>query len=158
MTPDPSRDDGVLEPEDLEIEPDGERVDRIDEHRFVVRPDADEASSERNGPADDTVGSADDTVGSADDTVDSADDTVGSGEVDDAVDPSTALSLAESSAPHGVEITLKTDGELASHRVTSHDVREVFSELLAWYARQLDDDLSPTETLRVLLAPTDLED
>ena len=46
---------------------------------------------------------------------------------------------------------------MAHHRVTSHDVREVFADLLTWYASQLDDDLSPTEALRVLLATTDLE-
>ncbi len=52
---------------------------------------------------------------------------------------------------------MKTDGEIAHHRATSNDVREVFVDLLTWYAGQLDDDMSPSEALQVMLAASDLE-
>jgi len=44
----------------------------------------------------------------------------------------------------GVDITLKTDGVVAHHSAASHDVRDVFVDLLTWYAGQLDDDMSPS--------------
>ncbi|WP_425499796.1 DUF7500 family protein [Natrinema caseinilyticum] len=33
----------------------------------------------------------------------------------------------------------------------------MFVDLLTWYAGQLDDDLSPSEALRVMLVTSDLE-
>ncbi|MCU4974303.1 hypothetical protein OB955_16375 [Halobacteria archaeon AArc-m2/3/4] len=65
--------------------------------------------------------------------------------------------LESTSDPHGIDVTLKTDGELAHLQTTSKDVREVFAEMLTWYADQLDDDLSPAQVLEVMLATTDLE-
>ena len=68
-----------------------------------------------------------------------------------------ADTLEAAAEPHGIDVTLKTDGELAHLQTTSNDVREVFSEMLTWYADQLDDDCTPAEALQVLLATTNLE-
>ncbi|WP_276255657.1 DUF7500 family protein [Halomontanus rarus] len=87
----------------------------------------------------------------------------GSREPDTALEPDEPITTAEShllestTDPHGIDITLKTDGELAHLQTTSKDVREVFAEMLTWYADQLDDDLSPAQVLEVMLATTDLE-
>ncbi|MCU4743802.1 DUF7500 family protein [Natronoglomus mannanivorans] len=72
-------------------------------------------------------------------------------------DTSDTHPLESSPDPHGIDVTLKTDGELAHLQTTSRDVREVFAEMLTWYADQLDDDLSPAQVLKVMLATTDLE-
>ena len=129
MTSD-STDDGVLTPDELRDVLADENVERLDENRYLVRPETDSTANQpESGPT-------------ATDAVD---------------EPTTEGSLAVADEPHGVDLTLKTDGELAYFQTTSHDVREVFADMLSWYASQLDDDLSPTETLRVLLATTDLE-
>ncbi|SER19696.1 DUF7500 family protein [Natrinema salaciae] len=130
---DTSDTDSVLEPDDLALE--GDHVRRLDENQYVIRADADELNT-RQFPAGDGI---DGPSPSAVDT------------------PEAAGALADAPEPHGVDIALKTDGEIARHRATSHDVREVFVDLLTWYAGQLDDDLSPSEALRVMLAASDLD-
>ncbi|AGB38114.1 DUF7500 family protein [Natronococcus occultus] len=65
--------------------------------------------------------------------------------------------VGDTPEPHAVDIALKVDGEVARYRTSSNDVREVFAELLTWYATQLDADLSPEETLRLMLEHADLE-
>lgn len=155
MTPNEA-DDGVLDPEDLVL--DAEHVDRLDDNRFLVRPDGDGASG---GP--DRLGAAE--AGPQPDAIDPSDGSsahptpiTGADEPAGATADDPAATLAADPAPHGVAMALKTDGEVATHRGTSHDVREVFADMLAWYANQLDDDLSPTEALEVLLATTDLDE
>ncbi|MFC3960178.1 DUF7500 family protein [Halovivax cerinus] len=195
MTPDRS-DDGVLDPEDLVLDP--EHVDRIEDNRFVVRPDdtdggpSADGSSPRLGPAEevrlsDVDGSSrdprDGSSASPNPITDADGPTLGSGpepagtpesEPADApasetagasvTDPSSETgadptdALAADPAPHGVDISLKTDGAVARHRSTSTDVREVFADMMAWYASQLGDDVTPMEALEVLVATTDLDE
>ncbi|MDF9744653.1 DUF7500 family protein [Natrinema salsiterrestre] len=131
MTEDSHDTDTVLEPDDLELE--GDHVRELAENQYVIRAGSDEQN--------------------ADHLVDG--DTAGP-----LTEPSVETNggaLADASEPHGVDITLKTDGEIAHHRATSHDVREVFVDLLTWYAGQLDDDMSPSEALQVMLAASDLD-
>ncbi|MFP8957811.1 hypothetical protein ACLI4Y_13885 [Natrialbaceae archaeon A-CW3] len=162
MTPDPTHDDAILTPDDLEVTPDNETVTQLGENRYVVRSDSDSSNTDlleglpTPGAVDlEDAGSAGErTRGVVSD--DPAAVGLKAGD-DDAGTQRDEASLAAASEPHGVEITLKTDGELAHHRATSHDVREVFADLLTWYASQLDDEMSPTEALQVLLATTDLE-
>lgn len=71
--------------------------------------------------------------------------------------PSPTEALAASSAGFGVDVTVKTEGGVSRRRVTSNDVREVFTEMLKWYALQLDSDSDPAETLSVLRAASALE-
>ena len=136
MTPDPTHDDGILTPDELQLEND--QVDPIGENRYLVRSDGETAA-------------ADPAAGVTTITSDSSPTHLESDHAQSASD------LADAPEPHGVEITLKTDGELAHHRATSHDVREVFVDLLTWYAGQLDDEMSPSEALQVMLTASDLE-
>ena len=137
-------DDGVLAPDELRL--DDDRVDELGENRFLVRPEGPGSDQRTATP----TSSRDVGEGPA------ADDAVGTvrGGIDD---HARTRQLADAPEPHGVDIALKTDGEIARHHATSHDVREVFVDLLTWYADQLDDDMSPSEALRVMLAASDLE-
>ncbi|WP_436345921.1 DUF7500 family protein [Natronorubrum sp. FCH18a] len=141
MTPDPTQDDGVLTPEELQLEDDN--VAKLSENRYLVRSDGAGATAEM--PAADAAAVATD-----------ADSSPARLESNPS-DQSTDSPLVDAAEPHGVDITLKTDGEIAHHHATSHDVREVFEDLLTWYASQLDDDLSPSEALEVMLAASDLD-
>ncbi len=148
MTPDPlEHDDGVLAPDELRLEDD--RVDELGENRFLVRSEGSGSKRAANSAA---LEAADAPL--AGDRPAGGDRVEGG---DHARTHRADHALAEAPEPHGVDITLKTDGEIAHHHATSHDVREVFVDLLTWYAGQLDDDLSPSEALRVMLAASDLE-
>lgn len=144
MTPDPlEHDDGILAPDELQLEDD--HVDALGENRYLVRSGSDSTRAEMSGALE-----AADVPPADDASAEGAD-----GETDDHA--RTHHALADAPEPHGVDITLKTDGEIAHHRATSNDVREVFVDLLTWYASQLDDDMSPSEALQVMLAASDLE-
>ncbi|WP_394738992.1 DUF7500 family protein [Natronococcus roseus] len=132
MSEDLPYDEGVLTPEELSLETDA--VDELEENRFLVRSEGDDPSSE----APSTV------LTDGRGAVERSSSDVGNG-------------LADAPEPHAVDIALKVDGEVARHRAASSDVREVFAELLTWYATQLDDDLSPEATLRLMLEHADLD-
>ncbi|WP_254808138.1 DUF7500 family protein [Natronosalvus amylolyticus] len=160
MTPDPTHDDSILTPDDLEVTPDNETVTQLDENRYVVRSDSSTDLEKLRIPMPDQFDAVDDDERTRQPPTESSSNADGPLEtVDD--DPAAAAGgtaeLAAASEAHGVDITLKTDGELAHFRTDSNDVREVFAEMLTWYASQLDDDMSPTDALQVLLATTDLE-
>ena len=131
-----SADDAVLEPDELRL--DDERVDPLGENRYLVRPEREPGPPEAVAAGGGGLPSGDGTSLPAGATA-------------------SEIALGSAPEPHGVDITLKTDGELAHYHATSKDVREVFVGLLTWYASQLDDDLSPSEALQVLLATSDLE-
>ncbi|OLZ39734.1 hypothetical protein A6E15_01475 [Natrinema saccharevitans] len=137
MTPNGSQDDGILTPDELQLE--DENVAKLSENRYLVRADA----------ADEEP--------SADATTITDSDASSTHLESERAQTASETALADAAEPHGVDITLKTDGEIAHHHATSHDVREVFVDLLTWYAGQLDDDMSPSEALRVMLAASDLE-
>jgi hypothetical protein len=71
--------------------------------------------------------------------------------------PSPAETLAESEDGFGVDMAVKIDGGVSRHRVTSNDIREVFTEMLRWYAAELDDSTDPAETLRLLRSASELD-
>jgi len=137
MTSDGSQNDGILTPDELQLEDDN--VAKLSENRYLVRS---------NGTAGEEP-TADAT------TITDADANPTHLESNHA--HTASEHLADAPEPHGVDITLKTDGELAHHHAASHDIREVFVDLLTWYASQLDDELSPSEALQVMLAASDLE-
>ncbi|QLK27529.1 hypothetical protein HYG81_07985 [Natrinema zhouii] len=132
MTPDDTQDDGILTPDELSLETDN--IAELGDNRYLVRTD-ESADAETM-----------DTI-LTDDSIESESES----------STHTHADLTDAAEPHGVDITLKTDGEIAHHHATSHDVREVFVDLLTWYASQLDDDMSPSEALQVMLAASDLE-
>ncbi|MGQ3411285.1 DUF7500 family protein [Natrinema sp. LN54] len=125
--------DTVLEPDDLSLE--GDHVRELAENQYVIRAETDELNTRQSPESD-----------AADAPTERSVDARGDGGT-----------LADAPEPHGVDISLKTDGAVAHHRATSHDVREVFVDLLTWYAGQLDEDMSPSEALQVMLAASDLE-
>ncbi|MFP8889791.1 hypothetical protein ACLI4U_08460 [Natrialbaceae archaeon A-CW2] len=160
MTPDPTPDDGVLTPDELQVPVDNETVSQLDENRYVVRAESDNTpESLEHLPMPEPLEAAERTRQELSDDASLEDGPDPLEDVDD--DPAAtaggAAALAAASEAHGVDITLKTDGELAHFRTDSNDVREVFAEMLTWYAGQFDDDMSPTDALQVLLATTDLE-
>ena len=144
-------DDGVLDPEELTLEDDDERVTRLDENRVVVRPERSSGDRPHSLPSVPDLPATTRESDPADPAAESTADRPITG----AVDPADVLEAVPE--PHGVDISLKTDGEVARFSTTSTDVREVFADLLTWYANQLDDDCSPGEALEVMLATTDLE-
>ncbi|GAB3023156.1 DUF7500 family protein [Natronobiforma cellulositropha] len=161
--------DGVLSPDELRL--DDERVDRLGENRYVIRPDRSETDTLEGTPdrghssLDDGFTTAIAAVGDVPAT-DESSAAIGASEPDVGGERSHAgaaprhagaVALESVPDPHGIDVTLKTDGELAHLTVTSHDVREVFVELLSWYANQLDDDLTPAQALEVMLATCDLD-
>ena len=156
MTPDPAQDDGILTPDELQFE--DECVAELGENRYLVRPDRETAGE---GSVADTAAITSDTADSnlTHTHLESALDQTHTNEANTVFEceDDAHQRLAAAAEPHGVDITLKTDGEIAHHRATSHDVREVFVGLLTWYANQLDDDMSPSEALQVMLAASDLE-
>ncbi|WP_121741735.1 DUF7500 family protein [Natronorubrum halophilum] len=145
MTSDPTPDDGVLTPDELSLE-DG--VAELGDNRYLVRTDESDDAAATNAAL---TGHARRT---GTDLEDRTADTVG---IESGSSARTRGALADAAEPHGIDIALKTDGEIAHHYATSHDVREVFVDLLTWYAGQLDDDMSPEEALGVMLAASDLE-
>lgn len=145
MTPDPTEDDGILSPDELQL--DDTNVAELGENRFLVRSDESDSAAD---PRTEGV-----TPPAGPDTPDPLTELEREPADSDAVPASQRLAGAPES--HGVDITLKTDGEIAHHRATSNDVREVFVDLLTWYAGQLDEDMSPSEALQVMLAASDLE-
>jgi len=147
MTPDPSEDDGVLAPDELQL--DDDHVDELGENRYLVRSEwsgSKRAAMSAASEVADALPAGDEPAGDARSERDDHDRT-----------HAHDHALAGAPEPHGVDITLKTDGEVAHHSAASHDVRDVFVDLLTWYAGQLDDDMSPSEALQVMLAASDLE-
>ncbi|SDK84928.1 DUF7500 family protein [Natronorubrum texcoconense] len=111
MTLDPTHDDGILTPDELQLEDD--TVAELSGNRYLVRSDGETAA-------------ADPAAGATTITPDSSATHLES----DHAQSAPATELADAADPHGVEITLKTDVELAHYHATSHDVREVFVDLL----------------------------
>jgi hypothetical protein len=118
--------DGVLTPE--ELTPKSDDLAELSEKRFVVR----------TGESDDATG----------------DDALRAPPVQRS--DSADARLAADPQPHGIDLSLKLDGRVSSHYATSTDVREVFVELLTWYADQLDDEMTPEGTLWLIFEHSDL--
>ncbi|ELZ11992.1 hypothetical protein C479_06087 [Halovivax asiaticus JCM 14624] len=171
-----SDDDGVLDPDELTLDPD--QVDRLDDNRFVVRADDSpeqllgdsgasgmDAAGTGDGPGVDGAGLGTPTSDrkrsqtTPDPLADASHESGGTDRADASEEPREPTDvLAAHDAPHGVDISLKTDGEVARFQSTSHDIREVFADMMAWYATQLDEDVTPMEALEVLIATTDLDE
>ncbi|WP_435361464.1 DUF7500 family protein [Haloarchaeobius sp. DFWS5] len=139
--------DGVLSPEDLALDED--HVRSLDEHRQVIAAgDGPSANSHGGTPRMPDIDVA---------TIPDATDTDGDGATATTGSPQPAAALADHSAPYGVDIAVKTDDAITHETIHSSDIREVFERLLRWYARQLDDELPPEETLAILLDASGLE-
>lgn len=109
MTPNPIAhdtgidDDGVLTPDDLQLEDD--RVDELGANRYVVR-------SERPATPESDFTAA---IGAAGDApvMDAESAAIGASARDAATETVTVDALEDVPEPHGIDVTLETDGELA---------------------------------------------
>lgn len=129
------RSGGVLSPDELALD-DDEHVRQLDDDRYLVSTGG-PASSASGGRARPTRSDG--------------------GRVAIDGSPSPTEALAKSSAGFGVDLAVKTEAGVSRRRVTSNDVREVFTEMLRWYALQLDSEGDPAETLTLLRAASELD-
>jgi hypothetical protein len=126
----------VLSPDELALE-DDEHVRPIGDDRFLVTTDGTASAPTDGGRVRPTRSDGGQVV------------TDGS--------PSPTEALAQSSAGFGVDLAVKTEAGVSRRRVTSNDIREVFTEMLRWYALELDSESDPAETLAVLRAASELD-
>jgi hypothetical protein len=138
---------GALSPEDLEL--DDDHIMELAENRFLVT--ASEPSSAAMHGGIDRLPDVDPSLG----TERRAATDGGSLATSESSIPTDVL--ANASARYGVDITVKTDDGIAREQLTSSDIREVFADVLRWYATQIDDELPAEETLGILLDASDLK-
>lgn len=139
MSSDRNGNNGPLTPDELAQE--DERIEVLEENRYLVRPERPSRSDELEAIPDDLKAEFNTEVIEGDPESDSGE----------------PASLEDVPEPHGIDVTLKTDGEIREYHSSATDVREVFVDFLEWYAQQLDDDLSAEEVLQVMLATSDLD-
>lgn len=127
----PNDEEGVIEPDDLDITK-SEEVHELRDGQYVIA-----------------------TEGTSIDDLDPAereefDEGSETSETD--VDPRSALidHLESISAANGVVVAGRFDGEVDVHESTSDDPGAVFGELLAWYARNVDEETPTPEVLGIL--------
>lgn len=65
-------------------------------------------------------------------------------------------SLDPESANYIVDIEASVEGYTSNYRAASDDVVVTFSDLVRWYATQVDDDLDPSRVLQILIAESEL--
>lgn len=65
-------------------------------------------------------------------------------------------SLDPEAARYGLDIEVTIEENVSSYCTHSDDIIAVFSDLIRWYATQVDSDLDPTMVLRILIAESDL--
>lgn len=132
--------DGVLSPDDLE--PDDDRLRRLDERRYVVSTDDDTG-------ADPSASTVPDVNGG----VDTEDRRPA-----DAGPADEPLTLAELDGAYALAIRARTDGgSVEDCRIDADDVSVTFESLLRWYADQVAEDTPQEKVLAVLLRHTDLQ-
>jgi hypothetical protein len=131
--PDDSR--GVLSPDELAL--DDEHVRSLGDERYLVTTDGTASPVNDGGQVRPTRSDGGRVV------------------TDGSSSPTEAL--AESSAGFGVDLAVKTEAGVSRRRVTSNDIREVFTEMLRWYALELDSESDPAETLALLRAASELD-
>jgi hypothetical protein len=134
----PSRDDGILTPEELAQT--RRELRELDEGRAVVPTDAD-VSPETD---EDTDGQS----------------PTGDIETQEAVgqesDPKTG---AHSMPTHefGLDVAVTESGSTAEATFTSNDIRVVFADFLRWYAGEIEPSRPPEEVLATLITASEFD-
>jgi len=137
--------DGVLEPEELDVEH-REEVQEIGDNRYVVSTDEDGGgggSSSRDPPdppAERRTPPPDDPPAPT-----------------DPASATDATPLAALDDRYVVDLTAKVDSGVAETRIGSDSIVETFEETLLWDADQIDASTPPEEVIRILLAESDLD-
>lgn len=121
--------DGVVDPEDLDITSD-ERVLELQDGKYVVATGGDEA----------------DTTGLG---FDAGRDSGAGGA---AADPREALRshVDGMDTAYGFTVAGRFGGTVRDHEVYADDVETVFREFVTWYARNVDSQTPPAEVLGIL--------
>ncbi|GAA0652290.1 DUF7500 family protein [Salarchaeum japonicum] len=135
VPPEDLAEDGVLSPEDLDVEG-REEVEEIGDGRYVVSTS--EGRSPDPRPADDLPGETDDSPTPAE-------------------TPSAAAALSAVPEQYAAALAVKTDHGVADERFASNNVVDTFERALRWYAHRIDPSEPPEDVLRVLLAESDLD-
>ncbi|QZX98703.1 DUF7500 family protein [Halobaculum rubrum] len=165
--------DGVMDPDELDIRGhDG--VDETDDGRYVISTGG-ETHGNHDEAADSVAEDATGSSGTADfvgdgastdgwaDAGDTARDTsatsAASANRDADGDPldAVAAELDAISASHGFALAVAAGGETDSLRVASGEPTDSLATALRWYARRVNPDVPAEETIRELLAASDLD-
>ncbi|WP_284030824.1 DUF7500 family protein [Halobaculum lipolyticum] len=164
--------DGVMDPEDLDIR-DRDEVDETDDGRYVIStgggrddlpdtrssPAADPAASETAQPPAATA-SASASATPPDATPERSETAAAdAGDAGDEPDPLAAVAaeLGTLSSSHGFALAVAAGGETDTLRVASADATDTLATALRWYARRVNPGEPPEETIRTLLADSDLD-
>lgn len=131
MTRDETDPDGVLTPDDLEL--DDEEVRKLEDDRYVIDT-SDDGGERRDRPRERPA--VDPSPGRSQDP-----------------SPPDLSAVPET---YAIDLTIKTERGVERFEHRSDDVREQFEALLYWYARRLDAERPPEEVLQVLFDATDL--
>lgn len=137
--------DGVLEPEELDVER-REEVREIGDNRYIVSTDEDGGGGGSSMP-DSPDPSTDRRTRPPEDTPDPS-------ERAPATEPTPLAALDER---YVVDLTAKVDAGVAETRIGSDSIVETFEETLLWYAEQIDDSTPPEEVIQILLAESNLD-
>lgn len=124
--------EGVVRPDDLDYTA-SERVAELDEGRYVVATDNDEAPSV-DDPGDEDVEDRGNLARQQ-----------------------MARYVSERDADYGFALTAAFDGEIAHREYFSDDVATAFGELTSWYVDQIETDASTHEALAILLLASDTQ-
>ncbi|WP_380675632.1 DUF7500 family protein [Salinigranum sp. GCM10025319] len=132
----PNDEEGVIEPDDLDIT-NNEEVHELRDGQYVIA----------------TEGTSVDDLHTMDDELDD-----GSRTADPPADPRSALvdHLESMSTANGIVVAGRFDGEVDVHESTSDDPGAVFGDLLAWYARNVDEGTPTPEVLGILCLAADV--
>lgn len=64
--------------------------------------------------------------------------------------------LDPNEASYGIEIEVSINGNISGYHTASDDIVTTFSDLVRWYATQVDSDLDPSRVLEILIAESEL--
>ncbi|MEE6211113.1 hypothetical protein U3A55_13265 [Salarchaeum sp. III] len=135
VPPEDIPEDGVLSPEDLDVE-DREEVQQIGDGRYVVATNAGRSPDPRPTGA---LPSEPDDSPTPEET------------------PSATAALSAVPEQYAAALAVKTDRGVADERFASNNVVDTFERTLRWYAQRIDASEPPEDVLRVLLAESDLD-
>lgn len=143
--------DGVLDPDDLDVER-REEVEPIGENRYVVSTDGDEDDGDGTEASTDTAPA--DSHGEGRSPEGPARAGGGSDHVAPAGSPTPLAAVGER---YAVDVAARVDGSVADTRIASDSIVETFEDLLLWYAEQVDESTPSEEVIRILLAESALD-
>ena len=146
--PDPDE-EGVLSPDELRLS-EKEEVEEIEEGRYVVstdgsKPDVPEKAVNKDKKSDQRTDISRDNKSSTASKIGEAN-----------IESQVEAELRDIPTEFGYRISVKYGDSVDHHRLYADDVTTTFYNLLAWYAKNLDSEMSPGEVLGILLSESDV--